>query len=435
MGAAAFERAVSRRHDLVVFGATGYTGALVAAALARRAPAGLRWAIAGREEATLERVRRRFAPAAAIVVADAGVQRSLDALASATRVVVSTVGPFARHGTSLLAACAAHGTDYADVTGEPLWMRASIDAFDRVARADGVRIVHACGFDSVPSDLGTFLLQRTALERHGRACDRIVHVVERMAGGVSGGTVASALDLAETVAADPNARRALADPELLAPGGARSGDPRGPWWPTRHPGVRGWTAPFVMAGINGRVVRRTRHLLGEPWGASVAYVERLGVASWLHGAAVSAVTLAGAGLMRFGPGRAAVRAFAPSPGDGPSDDERRRGAFRTRLVGQLAGSDERVVVRVEADVDPGYEATARMLAEVGLGLATGDFDRVAHTRPRSEEGATGGAGSHANAGVVTPAFVGGMRLIERLGEVGVRFVVEAAAVEGAAIGA
>ena len=406
--------------DLVVYGASGFTGRLVAEAVARRAPTGLRWALAGRDAGRLAAVRDALGAHvdAEVVVADAGDADALGALARRSRAVVTTVGPYARYGTPLLAACAEAGTDYADLTGEPLWMRESVDRFDRVARASGARIVHACGFDSVPSDLGVLALQRAALERHGRPCHGVVHVVESMSGGVSGGTVASAFELLERVARDPAARTALADPDLLAPGGAPSADPVGGWLPLRHEGIEGWSAPFVMARTNAKVVRRTRLLLGEPWG-DVRYLERLAAPTWARAAAIGAVTVTAVGLLRIGPLRAALRRWLPAPGAGPSRGVREAGSFRTRLVGLVAGVAEPVVVRVEGDADPGYEATARMLAEVGLGLATGAFDA--------------GPVGRVSAGVSTPAVVGGGTLIERLAEVGVRVVVEpAAAARGAA---
>ena len=409
------ERTEPRPFDLVVYGASGFTGRLVVAALARRAPSTLRWAVAGRDQARLVAVRDALAPGAAVVVADAADEGALRALAQRSRVILTTVGPYARHGTPLLAACAAAGTDYADLTGEPLWMRASIDAFHHVAAASGARLVHACGFDSVPSDLGVLALQRAALERHGRPCDSVVHLIERMRGGVSGGTVASGLDLLEQVARSPCARRALADPDLLAPGAAPSVDAVGPWWPQRHRGAEGWSLPFVMAATNAKVVRRSRHLLGEPWGAGVHYRERLTASTWARAAALGALTLSVAALLSFAPLRALARRMLPASGSGPSRAVREGGSFRTRLLGTVEGVAEPLVVRIEGDADPGYEATARMLAEVGLGLASGEFDAV---------GGAAGDGRRVPAGVTTPAVVGGLLLIERLTEVGVRVSVE-----------
>ena len=411
----------ARDLDLIVFGASGYTGRLVAEAVARRAPAGLRWAIAGRDPQRLGAVRRDLGLDADTldvdtvdvntvdvntVVADAGDPASLAAMARRTRAVVTTVGPYARYGTPLVAACVEAGTDCADLTGEPLWMRDTIEAFHGSARATGARIVHACGFDSVPSDLGMFALQTAAQERHGRPCRDVVHAYGPIAGGVSGGTIASGLDLMEVTVGDPAARRALADPDLLAPGGAASRDPVGPLWPTRHPGLDGWTTPFVMAAANGKVVRRTRHLLGEPWGEDVRYLERLRAGTWARSAAMGVGTAFATAAMATRPVRRLARRFLPKPGDGPSEAVRGRGFFRTTLVGRVDDATPPVIAHVEADFDPGYGATSRMLSEVGLGLALQELD---------------GPG-----GVLTPAVAGGSRLVERLGEVGIRVRVEPA---------
>lgn len=394
----------ARDLDLIVFGASGYTGRLVAEAVARRAPTGLRWAIAGRDAQRLEAVRGELGLDVETVVADAGDPASLAAMARRTRAIVTTVGPYARYGTPLVAACVEAGTDCADLTGEPLWMRDTIDAFHDRARATGARIVHACGFDSVPSDLGVFALQTAAQERHGRPCREVLHAFGPMAGGVSGGTIASGLDLLESTVGDPDARRALADPDLLAPGGAASADPVGPPWPRRHPGLDGWTAPFVMAAANAKVVRRTRHLAGEPWGEEVRYLERLRTATWARAAAIGTGTALATAAIAVGPIRRLLRRLLPKPGEGPSEAVRQRGFFRTTLLGRVDDATPPVIAHVEADADPGYGATSRMLAEVGLGLALGELD---------------GPG-----GVLTPAVAGGSRLVERLGEVGVRIRVE-----------
>jgi len=374
-----------RPFDLIVFGATGYTGRLVADEVRRGAPHGLRWAVAGRDPARLAAVASELGGVPTLV-ADAADPDSLAVLAASTRVVATTVGPYARYGTPLVAACVDAGTDYADLTGESTWIRTSIDAFDEPARAGNVRIVHACGFDSVPSDLGVALLQREAIGRGGRPASSIVHAFGPMSGGVSGGTIASGLDLADQVAGDPSARAALSDPELLAPGGAPSNDPLGPLRPLRHPGLPGWTAPFVMAPANGKVVRRSRYLLGEPWGDGLRYLERLALPTWARAAALTAgLGMAGA-VLAFGPTRRLAARLLPSPGEGPSPRTRERGFFRSTLVG--------------------YGATAGMLAEMALFLAD--------PAERPDQGPGRG-------GVLTPAVAGGERYAARLARVGMHF--------------
>src|SRR6056297_790442 len=394
----------TRELDLIVYGASGYTGRLVARAIADRAPAGLRWALAGRNRTRLDQVRRELGVDAEPIVADAHDDAALAAMARRTSAIVTTVGPYTLHGTPLVAACVDAGTDLADLTGEPLWMRDTVAAFHDRARRSGARIVHACGFDSVPSDLGVWRLQVAATDRHGRACSDIVHAYGPMAGGVSGGTIASGFELLEQTVRDRDARDALRDPDLLAPGGDASPDPVGPWWPQRHAGMEGWTAPFVMATTNAKVVRRTRFLLGEPWGTDVRYLERAYAPTWARAAAIGIGTSLGAAAIAVGPVRRLAKRFLPKPGEGPSEAVRRNGFFRTTLVGHVDRATPPVIVHTEADLDPGYGATARMLREVGLGLATGAFD--------------------APGGVTTPAAAGGTRLVERLAEVGVRIRVD-----------
>lgn len=394
----------TRDLDLVLWGATGYTGRLVARNLADRAPEGVRWALGGRDRARLEELRGTLGADAEIVVADAQDEASLAALARRTRVVLATVGPFARHGTPLVAACAEAGTDYADVTAEALWMRDSIDAFHALARETGARVVHACGFDSLPSDLGAWRLQREALAQRGRPRTEVTHVVGPMSGGVSGGTVATSLGMIGEMARDPSVRRRMADPDLLAPGAPPSQAAPSPWWPQHVPTLNAWTAPFPMALVNAKVVRRTRALLGEPWGEEVRYRERMRAATWARAATTGMALGVVPALLALGPLRRLAQRLAPEPGEGPGEEARARGFFRSAFVGSAPDDPAPLVLHVEADLDPGYGMTARMLSEVGLGLAQGEFE---------------GEG-----GVLTPAFVGGMRLVERLEGAGIRFRAE-----------
>ncbi len=387
--------------DLIVWGATGFTGRLVVEEVARTAPPGLRWAVAGRDRSRLDAVRAALAPGAGVVVADVADAASLAALARGARTVVTTVGPYARYGTPLVVACVAAGTHVADLTGEPTWMRAMIDRFDAPARAAEVRVVHACGFDSVPSDVGVWWLQQRAIERFGRPCARVDHVFGPLAGGVSGGTVASALALAADAVADPEVRRQLRDPDLLAPGSVPSVHVPAPAWPLREREAGGWSVPFPMAPVNARVVRRTRALLGEPWGTSFGYRERWRFGSWATAAAVGALQATAPLALAIGPVRRALARRLP-PGSGPAPDVRRGGYFRSTLVGWVAGEEAPLVGSVASDLDPGYGATARMLAAMGIGLASGAFDA-------------------APVGVVTPAVAGGAAYMARLEAAGIRF--------------
>ncbi len=395
--------AASRALDLVLWGATGYTGRLLARSVAERAPEGLRWALAGRDRGRLQAVADELDLDVELVLADAHDPASLAEMARRAKVVASVVGPYALHGTALVAACVEAGSDYADLTGELPWMRACIDAFDVPARASGARVVHACGFDSIPSDLGVLLLQRTALERWGRPCRWVEHTFGPVAGVVAGGTARSALALLAEALQNPGMRRSLGDRELLAPGAPPSAPAHDPWWPRFDPALTSWTARFPMALVNTRVVRRTRALLGEPWGLGFQYRERWRAPHWPAAAGVSLASAALPALLAVPQLRRAVERRLPGSGEGPSLERLQQGSFRSILVGCVEGVEEPVVVHVGSDVDPGYLATARMLREVCFGLAADEFD--------------------APGGVLTPGYVGGERLLERLQDAGIRFEV------------
>lgn len=391
-----------RSFDLVLWGATGYTGRLVAMALADTDDMRLRWALAGRDRGRLESLRTELGrDDLEVLTTDAHDEAGLDMLATTTRVIASTVGPYAAHGTSLVAACAANGTHYADIAGEVLWMRHTIDSFHSSAARSGARIVHACGFDSVPSDVGVWWLQRIAVERYGRPCASVLHGFGPMVGGFSGGTIASALALARALQADPAQRKALADPDLLAPGAPASVPAAGAAALRWAAELGAWTAPFFMAPVNEAIVRRTRALLGEPWGTDFAYRERWSARGWGEAVAVAAATSVVPAAAAVGPVRRWAERRLPRGGEGPSAAVRARGYFRTTLVGRVEGAEEPIVVRVACDQDPGYAATALMLREAALCLAHEEFGPLA--------------------GVLTPAVAFGGPLLHRLQRSGVRF--------------
>ncbi len=366
-----------RAYDLILLGATGFTGRLVAEYLARRvAGTPLRWALAGRSQSKLEAVRRDLVaidPATAqlpLVIVDAMDPTATAALARTTTVVCTTVGPYQRYGAALVAGCADAGTAYCDLTGEVPFVRASIDAHHERAIATGARILHCCGFDSVPSDLGVWLLQRELTARTGRGAPSVLAGFQ-LRGAASGGTIASMLELSEAARRDRAVRKLLLDPYALDPAGTPRGDDR-----DRH-GVRyeaelgAYTAPFVMAAVNARVVRRSHALRGQPWGRAWRYDEVMVTGPGVRGVAgAAAITGALAGFfgaLQVGPLRALLEKRLPKPGDGPSPEQRRRGRYRTRLVGTVDG------VRAEAtfadSLDPGYDGTAKLLGEAALALA------------------------------------------------------------------
>ena len=391
--------AADRPYDMVVFGATSFVGQILTKRLVEQAPDDLRWAIAGRDPVKLVDVAAASGADVDQVVADAGDHNAMDALAASTRVVVSTVGPYALYGSPLVAAVARAGTDYCDLTGEPQWMRAMIDAHHDTATRTGARIVHACGFDSIPSDLGVWFTQREAIERFGVPCTSISFRLKAAKGGASGGTIASGLNLIEEARRDPSLRALLANPYALAPEGMRSG-PKQPnvTLPRRDAASGGWAAPFVMAATNTRVVQRTHALLGRPWGDEFEYDEAMLVGDGPVGAVKAAAVAGGmsgfAGVAAFGPTRSVLRKLWPAPGEGPSAHAQQDGFFDVRLYGRTGGGDE-IVTRVTGDRDPGYGSTAKMLAQAALAFLDVDRNQV------------GG-------GFWTPATAFGDLLIERL---------------------
>ena len=367
----------ARTHDVVVFGATGFTGRLVAAHLAARGEDAGDWAIAGRDPERLAQVARELDAAVPQLVVDADDAEQVATMAAATSVVCSTVGPYARHGGPVVRACAEHGTDYVDLTGEPPWIRRMIDAHHERAVDTGARIVHACGFDSVPSDLGTAFAQATMLERHGMHASRVRLRVRALRGGTSGGTLASMVEVMEEAAGDPAAARVLADPYSLLPAGERIGPHvRRRTAPTYDATFSSWTAPFVMELVNAKVVRRTNALLGYPWGREFRYEEAVLTGGGLAGRARAAAVAAGTGASVAALSSRVVRdladRFLPGSGTGPDAADREAGFFDVRIVAEHPDGGEDVVVRVTGDRDPGYGATSRMIGEAALALARGE---------------------------------------------------------------
>jgi short subunit dehydrogenase-like uncharacterized protein len=412
--------ATDRRFDVVVWGATGFTGRIVAEYLLERYGLGgeLRWAIAGRNSEKLEGVRTEIgaqvgvdAGALPILTGDSGDAASLEALARETRVVCTTVGPYAKYGSELVAACAKLGTHYCDLTGEVHWVRRMIDAHEEAARASGARIVHTCGFDSIPSDLGTFFVQREMRGRHGVPCRRVKCRVKGFSGGFSGGTVASMLNMMEEAGADPAIRRLLADPYSLNPEGRRAGpdtsEGAAPAW---DEDFESWTAPFVMAAINTRVVRRSDALLGGLYGEGFCYDEAVLTGKGPAGFAAAAATSAGLAATMLvgalGPLRRLGSRFLPEPGEGPSREKREAGYFDIRFFGEHpVDRGKSLHARVTGDRDPGYGSTAKMLGEAAVCLA---LDRL-----------------EAGGGSWTPASAMGDALLARLAaNAGLTFTIE-----------
>jgi short subunit dehydrogenase-like uncharacterized protein len=392
-----------REFDVVVWGASGFTGRLVAEHLLAGygIDGPLRWALAGRSQSRLVEVRRGLGAEAAelpLILADAEDEVSLDAMVKRTRVVCTTVGPYALYGSALVAACVAQGTHYCDLTGEVPWMRRMIDAHDQRARETGARIVHTCGFDSIPSDLGVWFLEREMQQRFGSGADRVKFRVRDARGGFSGGTIASMLNMQDEAVRDPDVRAVLADPYGLNPDGERRGlDGPERTLPEYDADFDAWVSPFVMGAINTRVVRRSNALLGYRYGREFRYDEAMllpfGVWGFPLAAMVSTGTAAAGAVTSVAALRRALSRLLPQPGQGPSRQARESGYFRIELLGKSgAGAALRVAVR--GDRDPGYGATSRMLGEAAVCLAKD---------PLASPG-----------GVLTPSVAMGDALLERL---------------------
>jgi short subunit dehydrogenase-like uncharacterized protein len=351
---------LEREFDVLVYGATGYTGRLVAEylAMAYSGEDRPRWAMAGRSPSKLEEVRGLIgAPAEVpLVTADASDAESLRGMCERTAVVITTVGPYQLYGSELVAACAATGTAYVDLCGEPGWMRQMIDKHEDEAKRTGARIVFSCGFDSIPFDLGVLTLQETARERFGRPAPRVKGRVRTISGGMSGGTAASLKATMAAAARDPALIRLLASPFALTPGFTGPAQPSG-LVPYYDSAIGAWVAPFVMAPINTKNVHRTNFLLGQAYGADFVYEEMMVVPGIGEIGRAAAQALAAANP--FGGG-------GPKPGEGPSKEQREKGHYEIQFVGEMPGA--RVETVVTGDRDPGYGSTSKMIAESALCL-------------------------------------------------------------------
>ncbi len=396
---------MNKDFDLIVFGATGFTGRLVAEYLHKTygAAGNVRWAMAGRSATKLARIRDSLGVPASLplLVADASDEAALAALVARTKVVITTVGPYQQYGEPLIRACAKAGTDYVDLCGEPVWMAKMIPELQAPAQASGARIVFSCGFDSIPFDLGVVHAQVEAQQRLGAPLARVHGRVKVMKGKFSGGTVASMLATMEAIGRDRSLVRTMSDPFALVPG----------YKGTRQPNdntaaydelATSWTAPFVMATINTKNVHRSHALLGHPWGDGFVYSERMltgdGKSGEKRAKSMARQSKVLTMLLAFAPTRALLRRFAlPKPGEGPSAAQREKGRYEVLFFGQTSDG-RRFTTRVTGDRDPGYGSTCKMLAETAVCLVQ-DIDRSA----------TPG-------GVWTPGAAMGMTLVSRLRE-------------------
>jgi short subunit dehydrogenase-like uncharacterized protein len=405
-----------RALDVTVFGATGFVGKLIAAYLAEHAPQEARIGLAGRSEEKLAKARGELPQRAhdwPLVVADSSDGDALRKLAEGTRVVATTVGPYRKGGIALVEACADAGTHYADLTGEVLFVHDSIERHER-AKATGARIVHSCGFDSIPSDMSVYALHERALADGAGELEETTAMVTAMKGGASGGTIASMKGQVDEVKADKDARKLAADPYALDPDGGPTGKSNGEqdsYGIGRDDELGQWIAPFVMASFNTRIVRRSNAVQDYAYGRGFRYREVMGVGGGPL-APVKAAGLAGglgalAGGLAFGPTRKLLDRVLPDPGEGPSEEARRNGFFRIEVHARTT-TGAKYVAHVAMKGDPGYAATAVMMGEAALCLAL-DRDKLPD-----------------RAGVLTPASAMNGALIDRLRKAGMKLDVERA---------
>ncbi len=398
---------MSDKHfDLIVFGATSFVGQIVCEYLTGEYPdKSLRWAAAGRSETKLRKLQQSLGAnddSMPILLANADEQSSLEALCRQCDVIISTVGPYALFGEPMVKACVETGTDYCDLTGETQWIQLMVERYQAVAEKTGARIVHCCGFDSIPSDLGVYFLQQQAKAQQGGFSSRVKMRVKAMRGGLSGGTAASLINVIKEASKDPALRKALANPYSICP---PSFQPK-----TRQHTIQGaefdkdidtWVAPFVMAAINTRVVHRSNALQDGVYGEDFRYDEAVMTGKGLKGRLAALGMTAGmAGLMVGGaipPTRWALERFIlPKPGEGPSPEEQRNGFYDLRFIGELKDGSQ-IRCKVTGDRDPGYGSTAKMLSQAAICL-----------KDTSKETTAGG--------IWTPATAMGQTLIARLQE-------------------
>jgi len=391
----------SSKFDIIVYGATGFTGQLVAEYLAAHytGKGDPKWALAGRSPDKLASVRDAIgAPAdTPLIVADASDPASLKAMVDQTRSVISTVGPYQLYGSELLAACVADGTDYFDLCGEPLWMRQMIDAHEATAKSTGARIVFSCGFDSLPFELGVFFCQETAKKVLGAPVSRVKGRVRDMTATVSGGTAASTKASFVAAARDLSLVALLQNPFVLTPGFEGPKQPRGNK-PLLDEDLGSWTAPFVMATINTRNVHRSNMLMNFPYGKDFVYDEMVLTGPGEQGEANAKRLVAAVNAERMG------AAGGLKPGEGPSKEERENGLYDLLFVA-IAPDGRQVRIAVRGDRDPGYGSTSKMISECAICLL------------RDTPEVTGG--------IWTPGAAMGHKLIKRLVDhAGLTFEVE-----------
>ncbi|NNE58201.1 MAG: saccharopine dehydrogenase [Hellea sp.] len=377
-----------REFDVIVYGATGYTGRLVGEYIQQQyGDSDLKWAMAGRSAKKLDAVAAEMGIAADIpkIVADSADADSLIEMAKRAKSIITTVGPYQLYGTELVRACAENGTDYVDLCGEPAWMHDTVREFQAAAENSGARIVHSCGFDSIPFDLGVYYTQEKAKAAFGETCPTIRGRVRKMQGKFSGGTAASFMESMKRAGRQPEVLDWLKDPFTLTPDFEGPRQPHGAK-PIEETDLGSWSAPFIMASINTKNIHRSNALLGHAYGEDFVYDEMM-----MTGPGEAGEQMA-KGVMQM---NASMGVNPPKPGEGPTKDERENGFYDVMFVGDTK-SGKRIITSVAGDKDPGYGSTSKMIAEAAICLAR-DIDQA-----------------DVGGGIYTPAPAMGMALINRL---------------------
>jgi short subunit dehydrogenase-like uncharacterized protein len=396
----------SPKFDIIIFGATSFVGQILTRYMLAQFDVGgeLKWAIAGRSQNKLNELKLSLGTAGEtldILVADAADEDSLRSLCLSTRVIISTVGPYALYGEPLVKVCVALGTDYCDLTGEVQWIAKMLERYEDEAKKSGARIVNSCGFDSVPSDLGVYFLQHHAKQKFGQACSSIKMRVKKMKGAASGGTVASMTNIFKEVASNPALRKVLANPYAICPSDhgntVRQDNMNRPQY---DDDFNSWVAPFVMAVINTRIVHRSNALVEDGYSQHFDYNEAMLTGKGLMASGIAAGVGVGLGAFAMAavipPTRWAMEKFIlPKPGEGPSIEAQEKGFYDLRFYGKTDDGQE-IRCKVTGDQDPGYGSTAKMLGQAAACLAQ-DISK-----------------DNVQGGFWTPASVFGTQLITRL---------------------
>ena len=409
------------KYDLVIMGATGFTGKLVVEYLIRyygTKNEKFTWAIAGRNQKKLEKLKTSFheidphSKNLPILLVDSHDSILLDNMTSVCRLVISTVGPYLKYGKPLIKSCVKNSTDYCDLTGEVPFIRESIDLFEEKAKKNKCRIIHSCGFDSIPSDIGVLLLQTDSLRKFNRTCDEVNLYVRSIRGSFSGGTIESLINISNYTDLNPENKDILKSPFALDPRDSFKNDTRqsslkSVKW---NNDIQRWVCPFIMSGINTRIVRRTNSITNYSYGYNFRYSEVYSFNKGIKGFLKSIIMLVGLGLIQVSVKTKSLlwilRKFKlPKPGEGPSKEKRENGFFKLNIIG-LINNTQKNSVTVTGQGDPGYLATSKMLTESALSVLL-EKEKLPTIY-----------------GVLTPASGIGIVLAERLKERGINFIID-----------